>query len=154
MIFLLFIGKNKFHLFDLNKNCERITINGSEFFPYDLTKAKDAVNKLIAALANDYNIASESEVQFQVLENMDSTVNEVMLEALGGHIQAKFNIQSVIRKILNVLTKDQPNLRIKEFGINYDGNSFEIKNNKVEKEDFNLLSYTLDDASIINSVLH
>ena len=100
MIFLLFIGKNKFHLFDLDANCERIFINGNDSFAYEITKARDAVQKLVTALANDYNLASGSEVQFQVLENMDSTVNEVLFEALSGHIQAKFNIGSVIKKIL------------------------------------------------------
>ncbi len=154
MIFLLFIGKNKFHLFDLDANCERIFINGNDSFAYEITKARDAVQKLVTALANDYNLASGSEVQFQVLENMDSTVNEVLFEALSGHIQAKFNIGSVIKKILSVLTKEHPGLRVKDFGINYDGNSFEIINNKVVKNDFDLLAYTLDDATIINSVLH
>ena len=154
MIFLLFIGKNKFHLFDLDANCERIFINGNESFSYDITKARDAVKKLISSLANDYNLAHESEVQFQVLENMDSTVNEVLFEALNGHIQAKFNIGLVIKKILSVLTKEHPDLRVKDFGINYDGNSFEIKNNKVLKNEFDLLAYTVDDAIIINSVLH
>lgn len=154
MLFLLFIGKNKFHLFDLNKNYKRIYINNSEYFTYELTKARDSVKKLLASLVNDYNLAGESEVQFQILENMDTTVNEVMFEALSGHIQAKFNVQSVLKKILTVLTKERPDLRVKDFGINYDGNSYEIKNNKIERNDFNLLSYTLDDAVIINSVLH
>lgn len=150
MIFLLFIGTRRLHVFDLNENCERIYIDGKDCYEYDITKASEDVEALLEYLVNEYNLSSKAEVKFQVLTNTDKGINDIMSRALGNHVQGRFSGMEIIKKAIKELSKDK-NYLIDDYGINFDGNCYKLKG-EIVKKDFSLLAYTLCDELLLNLI--
>lgn len=148
--FYLVIEKSSLSLFSLN-NYERIPIEGNEQYTYDLNYSTNCINILLEILANEFNLDSIGEIDFIVINNEDKVISEVMNKALEKHIKKIYDIEKIVENLLYKLNRDKK-LYIDKYGINFDGKSYIIQENKISKKEFNLLGYTITDEQLIKFV--
>ena len=60
----------------------------------------------------------------------------------------KYSFLDTLVEVLKKLSRDKK-LLISEYGINYDGSSYQNINDRVEKKEFYLLAYTVHSADIV-----
>lgn len=152
-LFYLIIGKDKLFLYEKdNGRAVKQYIEGNAYFSYDINKADSDVKRMLDLLVNEYNLDTVAELEFIVLENDDDIRTNKIEQVLSDYIIENLDLRSTLLKIMKTLNKDKK-LYINEFGINYDGMSFYIKNNKLEKSEFNLLSYTLQEDTLMKYII-
>ena len=154
MEFLMFIGKDKFIIFDLENQCERVIFKGRDYFSFEITKIQISIAEMFGILKNDFNINNDNNIYFHVLENEDALINNIILDCLQGHIRNKHKLQGTMVSAINELSKlENDKLMIGKYGINYDGKCYKIINNTFIKKDFSLLAYTINEELLINCLL-
>ena len=152
-IFYLIIGKDKLFLYEKdNGHAVKQYIEGNPYFLYDVNKAESDVQRMLDLLVNEYNLDTVAELEFIILENDDDIRTNKIEQILSDYIIEKLDLRKTLLKIMKTLNKDKK-LYINDFGINYDGMSFYIKNNKLEKSEFNLLSYTLQEDTLMKYII-
>jgi len=150
MEFLVSIEKNKLRTYERkNGHFEPFYIEGDEFFSYDVTSIKQDVDAYMNSIVHEKNLADASCIELLVLENFDELLNSKFNKAWGDHVRNAYRVHDLMEKAFNALQGNKE-LRIPEYGINYDGFSFLLKNGKIEKSDFDLLAYTIHATDLIN----
>lgn len=150
--FYMIIGKDALFLYEKNgTNYNRQYIEGNPEFHYQLNNIKKDMEKLLAVLTDEYNLDSQSELAFVVIGNGNSVVTEAITRALDGHISDKCGLDSIMPEIINKIYKEEIPL-VKEYGINFDGHNYLLMNGKLDKRNYSLLGYTLNEDKIVEYI--
>ena len=149
MKFLMVIGKHVLHTyFKEGKRYEIQYLEGSETYPYNRSSANEDILAYMEVLANEKNLGTTAKLEFDVLECSDHFCNTAVLQALEGYVVRKYSFLETLLEVLKKLSRDKK-LLISEYGINYDGSSYQNINDRVEKKEFYLLAYTVHSADIV-----
>ncbi|MGG7175289.1 hypothetical protein ACQPV1_18475 [Clostridium neonatale] len=141
--FYMIIGKNELFLYEKNENgYVRQFIEGNSEYSYKLNNAKNDVDRLIKSLVNEYNMETSAEIEFVVIDNENTIYSEIIEKALGEYVAKKNDLKQILTNIIKKLKRDNK-LMIDELGINFDGKNYVMSNNKLIKNDYSLLGYTL-----------
>lgn len=141
--FYMIIGKNELFLYEKNENgYVRQFIEGNSEYSYKLNNAKNDVDRLIKSLVNEYNMETSAEIEFIVIDNENTIYSEIIEKALGEYVAKKNDLKQILTNIIKKLKRDNK-LMIDELGINFDGKNYVMSNNKLIKNDYSLLGYTL-----------
>ena len=147
--FYMIIGKNELFLYEKNENgYVRQFIEGNSEYSYKLNNAKNDVDRLIKSLVNEYNMETSAEIEFVVIDNENTIYSETIEKALGEYVTKKNDLKQILTNIIKKLKRDNK-LMIDELGINFDGKNYVMSNNKLIKNDYSLLGYTLQADDIM-----
>ncbi len=150
MEFLVSIEKDKLRTYERVKGTfEPFFIEGGECFFFDGASIKQEVETYLSSLAREKNMESPDGIELIVLENSDELLNMKFSRAWGEHVKKVFQVGDMMGKVLNALQGNKE-LRVSEYGINYDGFSYVIRKGKIEKSDFDLLAYTIHAKNLID----
>lgn len=130
---------------------ERVYLGGNPEYSYSVNCSQEHINKLFECLIEEYNLDTIGEVDFIVVENEDQIVSKSVVNALGQSVKNLINIEGLMIKISEGIGRDKK-LRIREYGINFDGKRYLFEDEKISKEDFCLLSYSLSDDMLMQFV--
>lgn len=148
-VFYLVIGNDKLFLYTKeNDQFAKSYMNGVPYFEYDANKATACMNELLDVLVKEYNLETNAELEFIVLENEDGTRTKVIESALKDYIKTKISLSTVLADMMRKLKKDKK-LYIDKLGINYDGKNYMLLDKKVIKSEYSLLAYTVSADSLM-----
>lgn len=157
--FYLIIAKDKFHVYHKNNNTfVPEYIDGNPYLKYDLHHVNSSIQHLVESLQHNYNLETMAEVNFIVVNNSDPIRNSMIENALngeetqGGYINSTYDCRDILAKAIRILSKEKK-LHVSEFGINYDGDSYVLKDNILKQGEYNLLAYTINQKNLINYCL-
>lgn len=149
MKFLTVIGKHG--LYTYQKDGERYQlqyIEGSEAYPYNSSSANEDIFAYMEALANEKNLGTVAKLEFDVLESSDQFCNKAVIQALEEYVNRRYSFDEALTAVLKKLSRDKK-LLISEYGINYDGSSYQMVNGNVENREFDLLAYTIHSTDMV-----
>lgn len=153
MHFYMIIGKSKIYVYRLkNEKLEPEFIDGNPFCNYATQGINDAVSGLLSSLADVNNLDSIDDVEVSVVLNTDRVRNVNAIKALDGHILQEVPLEDVLVRVIKRLSKDRQ-LKITEFGINYDGDAYILHDGNLEKKQYSLLAYSVGQEDFIVDVL-
>lgn len=151
--FYIIIKKESLLVYEKKGNgYERIYLGGNPEYLYSLNNPSKSIEKFLALIAEEYNLDSIAEVNFNIIDNEDKIVSSTVLEKFGVYVKTCIHIEILMIDILNSLARDAK-LRILEYGINYDNKNYIKKDNGINKREYSLLAYKLIDDKLIKYVL-
>ena len=130
---------------------EKVYLGGNPEYAYSVNNAKEHANRFLEMIVEEYNLDTVGEIDFVVIDNEDEVISNAMLEAFGQSVKNRINIEKLILEVATSMGRDKK-LRIFQYGINYDGKRYLIKDKSVVKEEFCLLSYTLTDDMLVKFI--
>ena len=152
MDFYMIVGKNAFYLYRRTAfGFEIEYIDGNPCRNYDTHRIKADLKNLLETVADTNNLDSADEIFFTVIENADPIRNKNIAQVLGNRIKDKFSVDEILTRAVNSLAQNK-NLHIDEFGINYDGNSYLLKNGRLKKNSYSLLAYNVGQEKLMEFV--
>ncbi len=147
--FFLVIGKEKLYLYVCQgERCEKQYIEGNPDFSYHINHVSNDIKRLFQSLMNEYNLQSEAELQFTVINNEDFIYSEAVNQALGQKVVKNWDLEEVMVSAIQKMNSDK-SLLIDEFGANFDGKNYIMRAGKLEKTEFNLLGYLLKEDDLL-----
>lgn len=150
--FYVIIKKDYLTIYEKNGNSyEKVYLGGNSEYTYSVNSAKDYVNRFFEMIIEEYNLDTMGEIDFVVIDNEDVITTNAMMMAFGQSVAKQISIENLMEEILASIGRDKK-LRISEYGINYDGKKYLVKDKKVVKEEFSLLAYTLSDDMLIKYI--
>lgn len=150
--FYVIIKKDYLSLYEKNGNVyEKVYLGGNPEYFYSVNNAKDYVNHLFEMIIEEYNLDTIGEIDFIVFDNEDVIISNAMLEAFGQSVKERISIEHFMMDVSDSLGRDKK-LHISEYGINFDGKNYVVKNRQIVKEEFSLLAYSLNDEMLIKFV--
>lgn len=151
--FYVIIKKNNLVVYEKDGNSyKKVFLEGEPEYYYNVNSAKDYIDKFLEVVASEYNLDTIGEVDFILIDNEDTIVSKAVTGAFGEFVKRIINIEELITGISSSIGRDKK-LHISEYGINYDGKKYVVKNGKMEKEDFNLLAYSIKDDMIMKFIV-
>ncbi|MBO5470041.1 MAG: hypothetical protein J6A03_09935 [Lachnospiraceae bacterium] len=151
MKFLMVIGRNAIFTYAYEgKEYVPQLIEGSEKYLYNVNNISYEIETYLTALANEKNLGTKAKLEFDVLESSDPFCNSMVMNYMETYIEKKYDINNVMKEILKKLSRDE-SLLIEEYGVNYDGVSFVLKDNEIKKQPYNLLAYRIGYDDLIQS---
>ena len=154
MHFFLVVGKNKFYIYTRSEGGQLVPeyIDGNPFWEYTPHAIKSDLKKLMNALADGNNLDDINEIKFSVVKNADRVRNVNVISALTDYLQDEISLEEILQTAIKKLS-DNPALHIAEFGVNYDGDSYVLKNGNLEKNSYSLLAYTISQEEFVAGIL-
>lgn len=150
MKFFLIIGRNALYIYEKNgQKFERQFIEGSDKVIIDSNNIVENVNSFMETLADEKNLGTIGNLEFDVLECEESKYNTDVVVALKEHIENKYYLSDILVTIIRKLLRDKK-LMVDLYGINYEGYSYKIENNNVCQGSYDLLAYTIHSDDIIS----
>lgn len=150
--FYMIVGSDTLYLYEKNgKEYTRQYIDGNPEFHYQINNVKRDMKKMMNALVEEYNLENRSELSFLMIGNDKPQVTEAVGKALEGHIEKKYELNTIIYDIIKRFSEDKK-LLVEDFGINFDGVNYCLTDGKVCKADYSLLGYTLQTDDIVKCV--
>ena len=131
---------------------EKVYLGGNPEYAYSVNSAKHYTNRFLDKIVEEYNLDSIGEIDFIVIDNEDEIISNVMLEAFGQNVKKRISIEKLISEISASIGRDKK-LHVSEYGINFDGKKYLIKNQQVVKEEFSLLAYSLSDDMLMKFIV-
>lgn len=148
----MIIGKNAFYLYHrVNNGFEIEYVDGNPYRRYDTHTIKTDLARLLETVADTNNLDSADEIYFTLIENADHIRNANVEQFLGSRVKEKFSINGILRRVVNSLTSDK-DLHISEFGINYDGANYILRDGQLKKNPYSLLAYNVGHEKIMEYV--
>ena len=136
--FFMIIGKNKLNVYSTNGGqWEKQYFEGNPEFEYEVNNARHDIEKMFELLVSEYNLDSKAELEFSVLCNEDSVYNDVIERCMKEYICEKKELKQV---------------EIDNYGINFDGKHYMLKDGVITKGKFDLLGYTVSEDSIVKYI--
>lgn len=152
MRFYVVIGKGAFFLYRKNgKKFEPEYIDGNPYYRYILHKIKPSAKQMVEALIENNNLNNESEIELVLIENSDRVRNVNVKQALNSCVKQVIKLDEILLRLTHDLLKNKK-LYIDEFGINYDEECYKIRSNELERSNYSLLAYTVDQDMLMNYV--
>ena len=150
--FYMIIKKECLSIYEKNGNSyERVYLGGNPEYAYSVNCARNYVDRFLKMIVEEYNLDTIGEVDFVVIDNEDTVISNVMLEAFGQNVKKRICVENLVSEISASIGRDKK-LRIFEYGINFDGKKYLVKGQQVIKEEFSLLAYTLNDDMLMRLV--
>lgn len=152
MKFFIVVGKNALYTYEYDgQNYQVQYIEGSEVFSIDPNNIMDDIKLYIRNLANEKNLRSTESLEFDILESPNIKFNLTITEALKMQISNRYSLNTILEKVFAKLSENKE-LLIDEYGINYEGYSYMMKNNTISEEQYNLLAYTIHSDDLIKEI--
>lgn len=152
MRFYVVIGKGSFFLYRKdNKKFEPEYIDGNPYYRYILHEIKASVKQMLITLADINNLDNENEIELVIIENSDRVRNTNVKLALKNYIKETIQLDTLLLRLIHDLLKDK-SLYIDEFGINYDEDCYIMRSNTLERSNYSLLAYTVNQNMLMNYV--
>lgn len=150
---IILICKDEFFVFD---GVEPVFIEGNDSFSYSLNRVQEDLAYLFERLSRQYNLSSSAEISISIVTNEDNFITETIKEAFRNQEKAvsidnEYKIIHCIESYIKQLSNDKT-LHIDEFGVNFDGVNYTIKNNSIEKQPFSLLSHAVRVPDLANYI--
>ena len=150
--FYVIIKKDYLLIYEKKGNLyERVYLEGKPEYAYNVNSAKDYAKKCLDTIVNEYNLDTMGEIDLIVIDNEDEIIANAMSDAFGKNVKERIKIEKLMSEVSAGIGRDKK-LRISEYGINYDGKKYLVRDGKVVKEEFSLLSYTLTDDMLMKFV--
>lgn len=151
MIYMI-VGREILYLYEkYEEKYRRQYIFGNPEFHYQINEAKKDIEKMMDALADEYNLENRSDLSFFVLTNGNESITQTVCEALEGYIAKKIDLDGFMSEIIKKISMDKKKL-VKEYGVNYDGMNYCLTDGKLRKNDYKLLGYTLWPDDLLNYI--
>ena len=163
--FYVISDNNRLYLFTHeNGKYSQQFVNGEASVRYTRQNLKETVRNLKTYLADEYNVESEKEFCFYIIQDMNETLTEsIMLEFLDEEAKNEKYLNELKRKyiiyigplIKNALKKysAQTNAMIDEYGVNFCGAwYFYDRQNVLRRASFSLTAYTLSMTEVLNCI--
>lgn len=149
MKFFVIIGKDNLYVYEKNgSSFEKQFIEGSSFYPYDVTHVDADINGFLDDLADEKNLGTKAKLEFDVLENGDSVRTGSVMRVLGDYVEERLPLSETVRKVIKKLGKDK-DLFIDKYGINYDGTCYKMDGQTLLSGPFDLLAYTIHEDDVV-----
>ena len=150
--FFMIIGKNKLNVYSTNGGqWEKQYFEGNPEFEYEVNNARHDIEKMFELLVSEYNLDSKAELEFSVLCDEDSVYNDVIERCIKEYICEKKELKQVLTELFQKLGKDEK-IQIDNYGINFDGKHYMLKDGVITKGKFDLLGYTVSEDSIVKYI--
>lgn len=149
----IIICKDEFFVFD---GTNQISIDGNLSFEYSMNRVQEDVARFLERLAYYYNLSGSSELSVLLVANEDDSITKTVANAFDGqekavHREDVCEIDRIITDVIRQLSNDKTQ-HIDEFGVNFDGINYMLKNNTLEKQPFSLLGLTIGAAELANHI--
>ena len=152
MRFYVVIGKGSFFLYRKeNKKFEPEYIDGNPYYRYILHEIKASVKQMLITLADINNLDNENEIELVIIENSDRVRNTNVKLALKNYIKETIQLDTLLLRLIHDLLKNK-SLYIDELGINYDEDCYIMRSNTLERSNYSLLAYTVNQNMLMNYV--
>lgn len=151
MHFYMIIGKSAFYLYrraDTSFVVEHI--DGKPYRHYDIHSIKSDLQKLLGSLSRA-NGVYDDEISFSVIESADNIRNVNIETFLENRVKEKIPLNNILVRAVKSLVENK-NLYIDEFGINYDGASYVLRDNILQKNSFSLLAYNVSQEKLLEFI--
>ncbi len=143
MKFFMIIGKDDLYVYEKEgSQYKKQFIEGNPSFSYELSNIQEDIKEFLELLANEKNLGEKTKLEFDVLENENKVYTNAVIKSLQGCVSQRIDSSEIIKMVFNELKKDKK-LQIEQYGINYDGVSYKMENQKLIKGEFDLLAYTI-----------
>lgn len=86
-----------------------------------------------------------------MLCNEDSVYNDVIERCMKEYICEKKELKQVLTELFQKLGRDEK-IQIDNYGINFDGKHYMLKDGVITKGKFDLLGYTVSEDSIVKYI--
>lgn len=152
MQFHVVIGKSAFFVY--RKDGEKFEpeyIDGNPYYRYILHNIKSSAEQLLAMLVDINNLDDENELDLVIIENSDRVRNVNVEQVLKKCVKEKIKLSTLLLRLLQDLSEDK-SLYIDEFGVNYDGECYVMKNSVLKHSKYSLLAYTVNQEMLMNYV--
>lgn len=150
MKFFLVIGRNALYVYEKNgQKFERQFIEGSENVSINPNNIVESVNSFMEILANEKNLGTIAKLEFDVLESEEGKYNTGAVMALEKHIANRYSLCDVLKTVIKKLLRDEK-IMVDVYGINYEGSSYKIEDDKIWQGQYDLLAYTVHSDDIIS----
>ena len=148
----MIIGKNNFYLYRRTNNGFEIEyIDGNPYRHYDTHTIKSDLANLLETVANTNNLDSANEIYFMLIENSDHIRNSNVEQFLENRVKEKISINDILNRAINSLAGNK-DLHIGEFGINYDGSSYILRDGKLQQNPYSLLAYNVRQEELMKFI--
>ncbi len=145
MLFFMIIGKELLYICrERNGALEPVYIHGNQYQQYNpySNTIKDDIRKILEAVADQHNLDAADGIDISLVENADRVRNENIKKALSGNLKRTIPLNDVLLRLVNSL-RGKKELHIDDFGINYDGDSYILRNGQLQRSAYSLLAYTV-----------
>lgn len=150
--FYVIIQKNYLSVYEKNADMfEKVYLGGNPYFAYTVNNAVDYIQRFFSMIIEEYNLETVGEVDFVVIENEDRIITDAVSKAMGECIKKQLKIEELMLNVIARLGRDK-NLCISEYGVNFDERKYIVTDGKINKDEYSLLSYTLNDDMLIKFV--
>lgn len=106
---------------------------------------------MLITLADINNLDNENEIELIIIENSDRVRNTNVKLALKNYIKETIQLDTLLLRLIHDLLKNK-SLYIDEFGINYDEDCYIMRSNTLERSNYSLLAYTVNQNMLMNYV--
>ncbi len=150
--FYMIIGKKSLSLYEkIGVSFKQIYLQGKPEYLYDINRARECIDKVFAMLIIEYNMRSIGEIDLVVINNEDKIISDVIGKLLRKHIREKIEVEDLLGIATEKLCRDKK-LHISEYGINFDGKNYLYTEKGVEKNEFSLLGYTVNNDELMRYI--
>jgi hypothetical protein len=141
--FRLLLTQKKFYVYrEKGGTFEQEYIDGNPWMEYDSHQIVENLRQLLTALKNNHNLDVEEQLQINLIGCADDIRNQQVKKCLEDQMGEYTPLLALLPKIMRALSEDTT-LHIAQFGINYDGMSYVMRDGTLEQNDFQLLAYTV-----------
>lgn len=149
MKFFIILGNNALYTYEQKEQqFEPQFIEGSNAFTINAGNVCEDIASYLQILANEKNLGTIAKLEFDVLESSITNYNTEIMAALAGHINKTYPLENTLKIVIKKLLRDKK-LMIDLYGINYEGHSYKVKNNRIIQEEYDLLGYTVHGNDIV-----
>ena len=149
MKFLIVLGNQSIDTYDYGeKGIEPRFIEGSPSYPISLGNASADMRRYMEDLTNELNMDSTSDLEFDILEGSDRSLNEMIEAFIQEHIRKVYTLKDTLKTIIQKLARDD-SLMIASYGINYGGKSYILEGQNLQEGEFDLLAYTIHSGDVM-----
>ena len=149
MSILVVIGQNDLCTYKIGAGRPEILyVEGKEKFPIHSNAVGEDVQLYLKSLARTLKKESAEQMQLEVLEGGDEVRNKSVLEGLGNQVIKRYLFDESIKKVARKLLGNN-RLLVSVHGINYEGYSYKLREEELERGVYDLLAYTIHGKDMI-----
>lgn len=145
----LVICTDKFYVFEKGGGSVQ-SFDGNPYFEYEPSKISTATKNLLDSLLENNNLDSRDDLRFFVVESWDLVRNEIVLGRLGENVVHSYSLAEAIERAFGDFSQDAR--KYMEFGLNYDGHSYQLEQGRTRSGEFNLLAMTIEPQTLLRYI--
>lgn len=142
--YCLIVNQDRLHVFEQTPSgYKMMEPEGRDSLPFDQSRAGEAVGKLENILAKN------ERPLFIMIASGNKVLNKAFQNALGDKLEKTIRLEGLLINCLKNLGQNHANC-IDDFGVNYDGRSYNLKDGRLVESSFSLLAYTIMPKHILD----